>query len=197
MGHPGGVAGKKSRAGVVVLASRVRGLEVPGNDFLVLDPDDAVFAGGIEAEAAPPPVFGAIHQSASHGILMNVAKLLGKLAVSADIEIVKAALPDALGRVNRFMVHLAGEALLEDLKGYRWGCLLRFTHEQVKVLGHDDIAQNAEMELFTRFVENAKAQVAQDRGIQDRQPVKAAAGDEVKVIFAVIPIKAPGHFSEL
>ena len=63
--------------------------------------------GCVVAKAAPLPVFRAFAQTALYRVSMDVAKLLHKLRVVPDVEIVIALLPEVCG----FADQAAGDAL--------------------------------------------------------------------------------------
>ena len=71
---------------------------------------------------------------------MNVAQLLHKLLIIADIEIVVPLLPEMLGIANQTPRY----SLLQRLEGIGQRVLLRFAEQQVNMLGHDYIAINVE-----------------------------------------------------
>jgi hypothetical protein len=55
-----------------------------------------MFSRQIVPETRPRPMLRAIHESAGHGIAMNVTKFLGKFARAPHVEIVVARLPKRL-----------------------------------------------------------------------------------------------------
>jgi len=68
---------------------------------------------------------------------MNVAELLGELALAPHVEVVVARLPERLRGAQR---QSARDRLLERLQRLCEPPLFRFAHQQVDVLGHDDEA---------------------------------------------------------
>ena len=64
----------------------------------------------VMAEAAPLPVLWFFHQSALNGIAMDITKLLDKLAVAPNVEIVIPRLPERIFRPQR---QPARDALLQ------------------------------------------------------------------------------------
>ena len=62
-----------------------------------LDFNSSLAASCVMEKVAPRPVFGALLQSLLHPVPMNVMKLLYKLRMIANVEIVVALLPEMIG----------------------------------------------------------------------------------------------------
>src|SRR5438445_7027815 len=93
---------------------------------LRLDFHATLFARQIVAETRPWPVFRTVDESPCHGIAMNVAQLLGELALAPHVEVVVARLPEGLRGAQR---QLARDRLLQRLQGLCEAALFRFAYQ--------------------------------------------------------------------
>ena len=89
--------------------------------------------------AAPLPVLRSLAQSLLHRIAVNISQLLHKLVIVPDIEIVITLLPE----VFCFADQSPRDTLLERFDGMGERVAMRFAEQQVNVLRHDDIAEDA------------------------------------------------------
>jgi len=116
---------------------------VPGP--LGFDFYSAGFPGEVVAITAPWPVFGVFYEAALYGVAVDVLELLDVLAVGEDVEVVVAGLPELFA--------VAFEALggfsLEDSHRIAEELLLRLGEQQVDVLRHEDVAEEAEIVRLT------------------------------------------------
>jgi len=120
---------------------------------------------------------------------MNVAELLNKLRVIADIEIVVPLLPEVRGIANQSPRH----TLLQRLDGHSERCSLWLADQQVNMLWHDYIAVHAKPEAasdtFERGLEGARRRLRGER----RRAMVAAEGDKVSLAGLVKALQSPGH----
>ena len=74
---------------------------------------------------------------------MDVPQLFNAFTLAPNIEVVVTLLPEGtqMGEVPQ----LAGGVLLEHLEGYAQRFPFWFADQQVDVLGHDDVASDAEV----------------------------------------------------
>jgi len=72
---------------------------------------------------------------------MDVAQLRDALFRTADIEIVETLLPD-WARAHAAVVKQLGESLLDDFHYDGKIAHIRLADQEVKVLGHDDVADH-------------------------------------------------------
>jgi hypothetical protein len=79
-----------------------------------LDFNSSLAASCVMEKAAPRPLFGALLQSLLHPVPMNVMKLLYKLRMIANVEIVVALLPEMVGVSDQTPRH----SLLQRLEGF-------------------------------------------------------------------------------
>src|SRR5271157_222292 len=135
---------------------------------------------------------------------MNVAQLLDPLARAPHIEVIETLLPDRgrdTSRQRRLcqrplapaLVHLTREALLDHLHHNRGVALLRLTHQQVEVFGHDHVAVDYKLVLLPRLFQYPQKQIAAPSAAQLRLAAIATAGDEVQVMAAVEALQSRGH----
>jgi hypothetical protein len=108
---------------------------------------------------------------------VDVTQLLYPLALTPDIEIIEALLPD---RMPSFIpLRLAGESLFDHLHHARRIADFRFRDEQMKMFWHDDISVDDEAVLAAGFFQNFQEEVAAAGTSQMRLTVVAATGNEV------------------
>jgi len=124
---------------------------------------------------------------------MHVAQLLYPLFRSPYIEVVEAFLPDRSDEGTP-PSQQASEALLNHLHHYGWIVPLEFGHQKVEVLRHDHVTDHHEAISLPRCFEHTKKEIAPLRRAQSRLAVITTAGDEVKVLLAVITVEALGHW---
>src|ERR1700690_3243305 len=89
--------------------------------------------------------------------------------------------------------HPAREAELQGLHHDRWRSLLGFAHQEMKMLGHDHVAQYYERIPLPDLLEDSEKEVGGGRRTQKRLPMIATAGDEMKITATVEALETPGH----
>lgn len=97
--------------------------------------------------AGPEPVFGFGDEAAGDWVAMHVVELLDVLVVAENVEVVVAGLPE-----GTFGVTLRN-GKFERLEGLeeRDVAVVRFADEEVDVLGHDNVAENADVVACSRL----------------------------------------------
>ncbi len=161
----------------------------------------------VEIETRPRPVLWLADQFAFDGVPVHVLELFVLLLFGEHIEIVEAALPEAAQRAcvgipqcQLRRVASAGlaaqpprDALLEDLHYCRGRAGRGLADQQVHVLRHNHVADDAELVLAANFPENPYEHVACPRRAQQRQSTITTAGDEMKMALAVITLQSLRH----
>jgi hypothetical protein len=163
----------------------------------------------IEEVGAPTPILRMRDQVAFDGIEMYVIQLFVLLSRAPDIEVVKAALPEARVSCSRGFVpkaelagrgalaaalsQSAGHALFEDLDDNGRVADARFADEKVDVFGHDDAAEEGEIVVIADVVENAKESVASCGCVEKGQTAITTESDEVEVAEAVAALELFRH----
>lgn len=142
----------------------------------------------ILAKAAPRPLLRGFDQTALHRVAMHVAQFLNALALGVDVEIVIAALPE------RFAVaQMTGDGLFECLHRFCERFRLRFGHEEMDVLRHDDITEYVEFVMFACLFEGAFAAIAGSRSTEAGLATVTTEGEEVQVAGVLKAMEAPRH----
>jgi hypothetical protein len=101
------------------------------------------------AEAAPFPIFRALAQPTPDGIAVDITQLFNMLLIVANVEVIISRLPE--------MQRVADQSTLYSLL-QRFDCVgqcvsLRFAEKEMNVLGHDDIAINAQLVALSNAFE--------------------------------------------
>ena len=163
------------------------------------------FAQSVGAEAAPAPEFRGGHQAALHRIAMQVAQFLDTFVFGPHVEIVETFLPDVLrgvleeaglGRVApspRLRQNAARKAEFESLQHRGRSLLLRLADQQVKVLGHDHVADHHELIAAAHLLENGEKPIPTGNRAEQGLPPVTATGDEMQVSSAIIALQFPRH----
>ena len=115
---------------------------------------------------------------------MHVTEFLDPLLRSTDVEIIEALLPDRT-RADAAMVKQLGESLLDDFHYDGRIACIRFGNQQVKVLGHDDVADHHKSISLPCTLQNAQEEIAARAGSQLGPPLVAATGYEMEIVSAV------------
>ena len=68
-----------------------------------------------------------------------------------------------------------------------------FAHQQVDVLGHDDITEDEEAVFRSCFFESLLEHLHRAMSHQKRLAAVATEGDEVKCTDVLVSLEAPGH----
>jgi hypothetical protein len=121
-----------------------------------LDFHTTIFSRQIVPETRPRPMLRAIHESARHGIAMNVAQLPGKFALAPDVEVVVACLPERLRGAQRQSPRYR---LLQRLQGLCQLALFWFTCQSVDVLRHDHEAVDEQFILLAHRLQSADEEI--------------------------------------
>ena len=74
---------------------------------------------------------------------------------------------------------------------------LRFADQQMKVFGHDHIADDHKLIAPADLCEDLEKKIAAFSGAQQGLATITTAGDEMQVSSALVPVKAPGHEQRL
>jgi hypothetical protein len=159
-------------------------------NFPLVDSYSTCLAEKIGAEAAPAPQFRRRHQTALHRIAVHVAQFLNAFAFRPDVEIVKSLLPDMLRRVveeaglrrvataSRLRQDAPRKAEFESLHHGRRILLLRFTNQQMNVLGHDHITGHDELIALPHLLQHRQKKVTEARGAEQRlSPITTASNE--------------------
>ncbi len=124
---------------------------------------------------------------------MNIAQLLHKLTLIAHIEIVIPLLPEMF----RLADQSPGHALLQRFDGIGEGALRRFAEQQMNVIGHDDIAIDAEPEAAPHTLHSGFEYFSRS-GSRERSPaVIATERHEVSLFGRVKSLQSPRHSRRL
>jgi hypothetical protein len=94
---------------------------------------------------------------------MHVTEFLDPLLRSRDVEIIEALLPDRTG-ADAAMVKQLGESLLDDFHYDGRIAHIRFGNQEVKVLGHDDVADHHKSIFLPCTLQNAQEEIAARAG---------------------------------
>ena len=123
---------------------------------------------------------------------MHVTQFFNPLLRSSDVEIIEALLPDRTG-ADAAMVKQLCEALLDDFHYDRRVAHIRLGDQEVKVLGHDDVADHHKSIFLPCTLQHAQEEIAARAGSQLGPPLVAATGYEVEIVPAVPAFQTFGH----
>jgi len=90
-----------------------------------------------------------------------------------------------------------GKALLDDFHYDRRVAHIRLGDQEVKVLGHDDVADHHKSIFLPGTLQDPQEEVAPRAGSQLRPPLVAATGYEVEIVPAVSAFQTFRHNAEL
>jgi len=93
---------------------------------------------------------------------MHVFELLDFLALTAQIEIVKARKPNVLARIARNVIEIKYSFRKTELDRLNYGGRIRYLRlreEKVYVLGHDYVATHSEAVSLAHFFQNGEKQI--------------------------------------
>ena len=90
-----------------------------------------------------------------------------------------------------------GKSLLDDFHYDRRIAHIRLGDQEVKVLGHDDVADHHKSIFLPCTLQNAQEEIAARAGSQLRPPLVAATGYEVEIVPAVPAFQTFRHNAEL
>ncbi len=114
---------------------------------LRLDLHDPFFAIQVVAETAPRPIFRLIYQPTSHWVPMDIPQLPDPLALTPDIKVVIATLPEMVFR----NAYHASDSLLHRLNESRKLSIFWFVHQKVDVFRHDNVPVHAHPKTSARY----------------------------------------------
>jgi hypothetical protein len=112
--------------------------------------DRSFLAVCVVSETAPEPIFRPRHQPAMDGITVDTAQFLDELALTPDVEIAIALLPERFLRAQRKPPR---DALLQGLHRLRERSTLRLIQQQMDMFRHDDVPVDAEPVRFPDTLE--------------------------------------------
>ena len=127
---------------------------------------------------------------------MHVTQFFNPLLRSRDVEIIEALLPDRPGesagaprirgfRMSGLTVKQLCKSLLDDFQYNGRIAHIRLGDQEVKVLGHDDVADHHKSIFLPCTLQNAQEEIAARAGSQLRPPLVAATGYEMKIVPTV------------
>jgi hypothetical protein len=85
------------------------------------------------------------------------------------------------------------KSLLDDFHYNGRIAYVRLGDQQVKVLGHDDVADHHKSIFLAGTLQNAKKEIAASVGSQLRPPLVTATGYEMEIVPAVPAFQTFGH----
>jgi hypothetical protein len=153
------------------------------------DGDVAGLAGGVGEEAAPGPVFGSCDEFPGDGVAVHVLQLFDSLGFGEDVEVVVAGLPEVFARASEKL----GGFTFENAEGGGYASCLWFRHEEVDVLGHEDVAEDREVVAGSEGFEHVLNDLFGFWGVEVGEAVVTTEGDEVEVAFVLETLEAYGH----
>ena len=124
---------------------------------------------------------------------MNVSQLLKKLVVIVDIEIVIALLPEMF----RFADEPSRDALLERLDRVGEGAALRLAEQQMNVLGHDDVSEDAHFVSTPDTFQRGRKCLLRFGRVEERASLITGEGNEVRTLRLVETLESPSHVGRL
>jgi hypothetical protein len=137
---------------------------------------------------------------------VDITKLLHKLAIVPDVEIVIALLPEMLGKVptqaNSGLEwgtrdQTPRHALLQRLESIGEHTALGFADQQVNMLGHDHIPVDAKPETASHTLQRGLENSLGGVGCEQRPPMITGECDEVAVSGFLKAFQSPRHADRL
>ena len=123
---------------------------------------------------------------------MNIAQLFLKFLLTVNIEIVIALLPEA----RRVADQSAGHALLQRLDGDGERFALWFAHQQVHMIGHNNVSIDAKQKSAAHTLDRSfKNRPCRDFG-KVRPAMPAGEGDEMR-LSGIVEALEPGWHLEV
>ena len=95
------------------------------------------------------------------------------------------------------MVKQLGESLLDHFHYDRKIAHIRFGEQEVKMLGHDDVADHYKSIFLPGLLQNAQEQIAARAGSQLGPPLVAATSYEMEIVSAVPAFQTFRHIVSL
>jgi len=123
---------------------------------------------------------------------MHVAQFFNPLLRSTDVEIIEALLPDRT-RADAAMVKQLCESLLDDFHYDGRVAHIRLGDQEVKMLGHDDVADHDKSIFLPCTLQNAQEEIAACAGSQLGAPLVAATGYEMEIVPAIPAVQTFRH----
>jgi hypothetical protein len=154
-----------------------------------LDGEVAGLAGGVGEETAPGPVFGLCYEFSCDRVAMHVLQLFYSLGFGEDVEVVVARLPEVFAGAAEEL----GGFTLEDSEGGGYCSCPWFRHQQVDVLGHEDVTQDGEAVTGGEGLEHVLQNLFGFWGVEVGEAAVTAKGDEVEIAFVLETLEALGH----
>ena len=214
MGHPTPVQPRSHHP------SRRPGTDRHHQNFRVVDPHRACLSTPVPAKAAPAPLFRCGYQSTRDRIAMDIAQLLNSLSFRPHVEVVVPRLPEPMRNGRRVRrrnccgrkwgapglaafarpgnggprpFQTANEAKLQCL--YRSGQRrpLRFSHQQMNMLGHDDVSQDHQPIAAAHAFECPQEQISAICVAEQWLALVAAKRHEMQVPYAIDPVEILRH----
>ena len=160
----------------------------------------------VETGAAPAPVIRIPHKLALHWIKVHVIQLFVLLFGAPHIEVIEAALPELRILFKRGFIRdkrLARKGFvpvrpaqfyrrssLQNLHHGRRVAHVRLADQQVEMLRHQDVPEEAEIMALADVDQDFQEEVACLRGIEEGQAMVTTACDEMELSKAVAAFKA-------
>ena len=104
-----------------------------------------------------------------------------------DVEVVVARLPEGT------LCETSGDGDLQGLEGFCEGIAGRFAHEQVNVLGHDDVTEEFKLIMSAGTFERVEEDVSGVLGVEVGFAVVATEGNEMVVALLLISLEPERH----
>ena len=120
---------------------------------------------------------------------MHVLQLFDSLGFGEDVEVVVAGLPEVFAGASEEF----GGFALENAEGGGHASCLWFRHQEVDVLGHEDVAEDREVVADSEGFEHVFDDLFGFWGVEVGPAVVTAEGDEVEVAFVLETLEAEGH----
>jgi hypothetical protein len=156
---------------------------------------------GIKPPTAPRPIFRVFHQSANHRVAVHVIQFFLHLSAAVHVEVIKSRLPECLGvqvvakRKPSILSHFPRNTLLQKLQ-HRGHCpSLRFTDQQVDVIGHHHISHQVKNAFSPHSRQLFQETIPRVLAAQERQSPVAAEGQKMQIAFAVVTLQTCRHRS--
>src|ERR1700691_1660395 len=112
----------------------------------------------------PGPISGMDHQPTRDWIQMHVIQFLSDLFSAPDVEIVETPHPEMRFRsrilASNFIKELSGYALFQYLKEHRGIAFHRFRYEEMNMLRHHDVPDQAEGVSIANFGQDSDQAIA-------------------------------------
>ena len=138
-------------------------------------------------EAAPLPIFRALHQSPLHGVPMDIAHGFDSMVLGVNQVVIVADLPELSG------AEFARYGLLQHLHGDGQRLAFWFANQQVNVFRHDHEGDDVKAIPFTGGFKDMHELVTGDGGVEELSPAITGEGDEVQTMRVRVASEAARH----